>query len=199
MTSSFLVLPRPPPTLNPPLARPSTAPSSELHWGLTLIEPLRSCFLGSNWRSRSDGRKQSIPSSSRTLAARRGAPSINSLAGLDAPCACTPSRQTPSLRQIWIPGHTALGAEGLPRLSTCSCPTYGRFQHLRVTVSLILLSRRHLQLPSGAWSQEGLRDWIPYSRSLYSTPGRVSSRGFAISSLPAYAKSKYKRSGEENK
>jgi len=60
-------------------ARPSITPSSEPQWGLTLIELLRPYYLGYNRRSRSDGKKLSIPSTSRTLAARRGAPSTNLL------------------------------------------------------------------------------------------------------------------------
>ena len=47
--------------------RPSIAPSSEHQWGITLTEPLRPYYLGYNGRSRSDGRKLSIPSTSRTL------------------------------------------------------------------------------------------------------------------------------------
>jgi len=42
-------------------------------------------------RNMSDGRKLSIPTTSSTLAAKRGAPSTNLLAGLDAPLACAPS------------------------------------------------------------------------------------------------------------
>jgi len=61
-------------------ARPSIAPSSEPQWGLTRIEPLRPYYLSSGRRSRSDGRKLFIPSTSRTLAARRGEPSTNLLA-----------------------------------------------------------------------------------------------------------------------
>ena len=68
-------------------ARPSIAPSSEPQWGLTLIELLRPYYLGYNRRSRSDGRK---------LLTRHGEQSTNLLAGLDAPLACAPSRQTPS-------------------------------------------------------------------------------------------------------
>ena len=62
--------------------------SSEPQWGLTLIEPLRPSYLSYNRRSRSDRMKLLIPSTSRTLAARRGEPSTNLLAGLDAPLAC---------------------------------------------------------------------------------------------------------------
>ena len=79
-------------------ARPSIAPSSEPQWGLTLIEPLRPYYLDSGRRSRSDGRKLLILSTSRTLAVRRGEPSTNLLAGLDAPLTCAPSRQIPSSR-----------------------------------------------------------------------------------------------------
>ena len=48
-------------------------------WGVTLIDPPRPYYLDMH-RSRSDGRKLST---SRTLAARRGEPSRNLLAGLD--------------------------------------------------------------------------------------------------------------------
>ena len=58
-------------------ARPSIAPLPELQWKMTLIELLRPCNLGLGRRSRSDGRKLSIPLTSRTLAARNGEPSIN--------------------------------------------------------------------------------------------------------------------------
>jgi len=54
-------------------AGPFVAPSSEPQWGLTLIETSCPYFLGSNRRSRSDGEKLSIPSTSCTPAARRGA------------------------------------------------------------------------------------------------------------------------------
>jgi len=40
--------------------------------------------------------------------------------------------------------------------STSSCPTYGRSQHLRDTVSLSLLGQQSLLPPSGAWGHE---DW----------------------------------------
>jgi len=78
-------------------ARPSIAPSPEPLWRLALIEPLHPYYLDSGRRSRSDG-KLSIPSTSRTLAARRGEPSTNLLIGLDAPFTRTLSRQTPSPR-----------------------------------------------------------------------------------------------------
>jgi len=77
-------------------ARSFIAPSSEPQFVLTLTEPLPIYFLGSNRRGRSDGNKLSIPSNSRTPAARRGAPRMNLLACLDAPPLCTPSQQTPS-------------------------------------------------------------------------------------------------------
>ena len=77
-------------------ARPSIASSSESQWELTLIELSCPYYLDMNRRSRSDGRKLSIPSTSRTLAKKHGEPSTNLLAGLDAPLACALSRQTPS-------------------------------------------------------------------------------------------------------
>jgi len=76
-------------------ARPFIAPLSEPQWGLPLTEPPRPYTLDCN-RSRSDGRKLSTPSTSRTPATRHGEPSTNLLAGLDAPLACAPSRQIPS-------------------------------------------------------------------------------------------------------
>ena len=78
------------------------------------------------------------------------------------------------------------------------CQTYGRFQHLSVIVPLNPLGRRSLLMPSDVWSHESLREWIPYSRSSYSTPGRLSNLGFATSSFPACANSKFQRSGEEH-
>ena len=59
-------------------ARPFIAPSSETQWGLSLIEPPSPYFHGLLIRSRSDGKKLSIPSTSSTLTVRRGAPSTNS-------------------------------------------------------------------------------------------------------------------------
>ena len=56
----------------------------------------RAYSLDYNRISRSDGRKLSTPSISRTPAARRGEQSTNLLAGLDVSLACAPSRQTPS-------------------------------------------------------------------------------------------------------
>ena len=55
-------------------ARPSIAPVAKPQWGQTLKEPLRPYYLGSGRRNRSDGRS---PSTSRTLAARRGEQSKN--------------------------------------------------------------------------------------------------------------------------
>jgi len=79
----------------------SARPLSLLHpspgWGLTLTELPCPYYLDSN-RSRSDGRKLLIPSTSNTPVARLGEPSTNILAGLDAPLACAPSRQTLSPR-----------------------------------------------------------------------------------------------------
>jgi len=55
------------------------------------------------------------------------------------------------------------------------------------------LGRRSLLLPSDAWRQESLRNWIPSSRSLYSKPGRLSNLGFVTSSLLACTNSKFQR------
>ena len=116
-------------------ARSFIAPSSEPQFVLTLTEPLPIYFLGSNRRGRSDGNKLSIPSNSRTPAARRGAPRMNLLACLDAPPLCTPSQQTPSSHNSWRTGHTRPGVAS-PGSPTRSFPTYGRSRHPRETASL---------------------------------------------------------------
>jgi len=129
--------------------RSSIAPSSELHWGLTLIELLRPYFLGQN---RSDGRKLSIPSPSHTPAAWHGAPSMNSLAGLDAPPVYAPSQQNPLPHNSWRTGHTWPGAASPPGSPTRAVrPMEGKI------VSLAPSRRRSLLPPSGAWSQGSLR------------------------------------------
>jgi len=60
------------------------------------------------------------------------------------------------------------------------------------------LGRRGLLLPSDAWNQESLRDWIPSYQSLYSKPVRLSKLGFATSLLPACASTKFQTSGEKH-
>ena len=151
--------------------------------------------------NRSDGRTLSIPPTSCTPAAMRGDPSTNALAGLNAPFASALSRHIPSSHNFWRTGHTGLGAMSPQGLSTNSCPTCGRFLHLRVTVSLNPLHRRSLLLPSDFLTflqAESLWDRIPSSRSSCSTLGQLSNLGFATSSLPACANSKFQRSGEEH-
>ena len=157
--------------------------------GLTLIEKLRPYYLDSGRRSRSDGRKLSTSSTSRTLAARHGEPSTNLLAGLDAPFASAQSRKTPSPRNLRRTGHTGPGIVKSTRLVNKELSDF--FQHLRATVSLNPLGRRTLLLPSDARSQESLQDWIPFFRSSYSTPSRLSNLDFVTSSLRACANSKF--------
>ena len=57
-----------------------------------------------------------------------------------------PSRQTPSPRNSWRTSHTGPGIASPTGSSTRSCPTNGRFQHLRVTVSLNPLGFRPEEL-----------------------------------------------------
>jgi len=92
----------------------SIAPLSKPQWGLPLIEPPRPHSLDYNRRSKSDGRKLSTSSTPRTPAARRGEPSTNILAGLDAPPACAPSRQILSPRNWGRTGHTRLATMSQP-------------------------------------------------------------------------------------
>ena len=154
--------------------RPSITPLSEPQWGLALTEPPRPYSLDYNRRSRSDGRKLSFPLTSRTPVTKHGEQSTNLLAGLDAPLACAPSQQIQSPRNTWRTGHTRPAAARPSGLSTNSCPTYGRFQHLKVTVSPNPLGRKSLLLPSDTSSQESLQDWI-HLPWVY-TPHRVGSQ-----------------------
>jgi len=92
----------------------------------------------------------------------------------------------------WRPG-------GSPQITSPSLSSYPlRTRLSSSSYNLNPLDRRSLLLPSDAWSQESLRDWIPSPRSLYSTPGRLSNLGFATSSLPACANSNFQRSGEDH-
>ena len=100
--------------------------------------------------------------------------------------------------QLWRTGHTRQRIASPPGWSKRSCPTYGKSQHLRVTVSLNPLGRRSLLLSSDTWNQESLRHRTPSSRGSYSMPGRLSNIGFASSSVPACANSKFQRFGEEH-
>jgi len=169
--------------------KPSIAALPRPQWGLTQIDWLRLFYLDSSKRNRSDGRKLLIPSTSCTPAARCGEPWTNLLPCLDVPLTSFPSRQTLSPHNLWRTEHTGPGIASPPGWSTNSCPTYGRFQHLRVTVSLNPLGQRSFLLPSDIWSRETPRDWIPSSQSLYSLRGQLSNLGFATSSLPACANS----------
>ena len=89
-------------------ARPSIVPLSEPQLGLPLTESPLPYSLDYNRRTRSDGRKLSNPSTSRTPAATRGQPITNLLARLDAPPACASSRKIPKPRNWLRTGHTRL-------------------------------------------------------------------------------------------
>ena len=128
-------------------ARPFIAPF-KLQWELTLTEPLRPCYLGSNRRSRSDGRKLSIPSTFRTPASRRGAPSTNSLAGLDAPLACV-GRVSKFHHLTTREKRGTQDRE--PRVHQAHQQGAVRpMEDLRKTVSLSLIDQSNLLPPSGA-------------------------------------------------
>ena len=176
--------------------RPFIAPSSEPHCVLTLIELFYPFFHSSNRGSRIDGTKLSIPSTSRTPAARCGPPSINLLAGLDAPLAYAPLPHVCKLyclathenggTQEWKPRTNKelsdLWKVPTPQGNSISGP----------------FSQRSFLLPSGDCIHENHQVWILFSRSLYSTLGQLSNLGFAITSRPACTNSKFQRSGEEH-
>jgi len=115
-------------------ARPSIVPTPEPHRGLSLIEPLRLYYLGSGRRSRSDGRKLSIPSTSRTQP--QGVENhqqtywqVWTLLPPVPPLGNLHRLTTREERGTQFPGITS------PRdWSTRSCSTNGRFHHLRLTV-----------------------------------------------------------------
>jgi len=142
-------------------ARPFIVPTPKSQWGLTLIEPLRSCFHGSGRRGRNDVKKLSILSTSRTPATRHKAPSINLLASLDTPLACAPSQQTPS--QLVRNVAQTTGSHESTRFINKQLPKLWKGQHLKETVYLALSGHRSLLPPSGTWSQESLWDWILFS------------------------------------
>ena len=137
---------------------PFITPSSEPQWGFTMIERFVPNFPDRTEEAGSDGRNLSIPSISRTPAARRGAPSINLLASKDACLASTPSRQTPSPRNSWRTGQTKLGAEHPPGSPIMELSDLS--QHPKDTVYLTLTGQKSLMPPSRAWCQENLRVWI---------------------------------------
>jgi len=139
-----------------------------------------SSLLSRRQQKNQDRLKEAVNSMDFSHSSRKAWRIINKLTGRSGRSSC-----------LWIASP--------PGWSTRNCPTYGRPQHLRVTVSLNPFGRRNLLLPSDAWSQEtllSLRDWIPSSRISYPMPGWVSSHGFAIFSLPACANTRLKRSGE---
>jgi len=81
-------------------ARLISSAFSQPQLGLTLKKLLRFCFSCSTRRGRSDEKKLSIPSTSRTPAVRGGAPSTNLLAGPDNLLFCAPSQQNSSLNNL---------------------------------------------------------------------------------------------------
>ena len=148
-------------------------PSWEPQWRLTLTESLHPHFHGRSRRGRSDGKKLSISSTSRTLIGRLGAPSINVLTRSDTPPVCAPFQQTPSPHNVWRTEHTKLGATSPPCSSTSSCSTYGRSQYLKETVFLAT-SRRQILLPTPAPEDRNISRSALRSRSSYSTLSRFS-------------------------
>jgi len=78
----------------------------------------------------------------------------NLLAGLQASLVCAPFQQIPLLHSSCRRGHTRRGTASPRGLSTSSCPTYGRSQHLMEIVTLVPLSQRGFLTPSATWRQE---------------------------------------------
>jgi len=156
-------------------------------------------FLLSRLQQKKERWEEAVHSIDFSHSSRKAWRNINKLTGRSGGSTrvCSASA-IPSPHKWWRTGHTRLATASSPDSSTNSCPTYGRFHHLRVTVSPNISGRKSLLLPSDAWSQENLRDWTLSSRSLYPTSGRFSNLGSATSSIPACANSKFQRSGEEH-
>jgi len=72
-------------------AKPFIAPSCNVQWILTLMEPICPYFLSMARRGQSDKKKLSIPSTSCSPVMKSKAPSTNLLAGPDTPCLCSVS------------------------------------------------------------------------------------------------------------
>jgi len=89
--------------------------------------------MGVPWQTRKYIRGSTMTKSLKKTAA----PSINLLAGLDAPDVSARSQETPSPHNSWK-WDTRLGAASPLGSSTRSCPTCGRSDHLRETVYLFL-------------------------------------------------------------
>ena len=168
-------------------------PSWEPQWRLTLTESLHPHFHGRSRRGRSDGKKLSISSTSRTLIGRLGAPSINVLTRSDTPPVCAPFQQTPSPHNVWRTEHTKLGATSPPCSSTSSCSTYGRSQYLKETVFLATSRQQILLPPPSTWRQEYLQVCTKISEFILHAESVL--KCYAPSSIPACATSNFPRSG----
>jgi len=179
-------------------ARPSNAPSSEPQWRLILTEPLRPYFLEYYRRSRGAGRKLSTPSTSHTLAARRGEQSTNLLAGLYASSRlCLVSAKSITSQLVKNGAHRTGGSEstrlvkkqlsGLWKIPTPE--GHSIFEPFRPEELAAALRRVKLGKSPGLDSI--FSEFILNARSALNL-------GFATSSAPACANSKFQRSGEEH-
>jgi len=129
-------------------ARSYIAPLPEPQWGLTLIEPLRPYYLGSGRRSRSDWKKQFIPSTSRTLATRRRR-TMNKLTGRSG---CSfhqcPVSANSIASQLVKNGARKTRDRKYTRLVNKELSDLWKIATPEGTVSLNPLGRRSLLLPS---------------------------------------------------
>ena len=170
-----------------PSIRASSDPQSEL----TLIEPL--CPYYHHWkRSRSNGGKL-VNSIHFSLSTRKAWSTINKLTW----------RSGCSFHQCPVPANSILSQ----RVKNGAHRTGGRESSRFINQNLFDL--RKIPTPEDHSISDSFRpvelaaalsclDWIPFSRSLYSTPGRLSNLGFGITSLPACANSKFQTSREEH-
>ena len=138
-------------------------------WGLPLTKSPRPYSLDYN---RSGGRKQSTPSTSRTPVTKHGEQSTNILAGLDAPPACAPANSITS----------QLMKNRAHKTSDCE-PTRLVYKQLS---NLWKIPTPELHIISEPFRPEECAAALrrlkpgtspgldPSSRSLYSTPGRLS-------------------------
>jgi len=115
---------------------------------------------------------------------RKARRNINKLIGRSGrSSACAQSRQIPSPRNWWRTGHTRLVTASQPGSSSNSSPTFGGFQHMRVTVSRTLQAGRVCCSPQTPEPRK--ISWIGLHLPGVHTPRRVGSQIFVLQ-LPQF-------------
>ena len=100
-------------------------------------------FLLSRLQQKKERWEEAVHSIDFSHSSRKAWRNINKLTGRSGGSTrvCSASA-IPSPHKWWRTGHTRLATASSPDSSTNSCPTYGRFHHLRVTVSPYISGRK---------------------------------------------------------